>query len=535
MDWVALKMLPLSFFDDEETQRLFKIINPNVKVPKRNALRQHVCDRFEVLHSNLKEKLKRNTSQFATTIDGWTSIAGKSYYGITVHYIDEKWEFMSLTLDFLPSHGKHTGKDIAELFQNCLVEYGIEEKVIGVTVDNVTANTVFIQELSQLNAKFDGDSHFRCMAHILNLGCQDLMKSLGMGSSVDVSDSDIEDADDDDDDFEDDNKNAIYKVRSIFKKIRKSEQLTNQFKSACDAAGITYSSPILDCKTRWNSSHDMMAVALKLKKAIDITASSQESLKQYILSPQDWFLIEKTYTFLKPFKKLSVTLGGEEYTTLPSVVVSFNLLVDHVEKTVKDLDEKDPRTSLDVDLLLAFQACRDKVLKHYRLTNWVICMVLILDPRHKAETFDLTPWGREVKEESISKLQRTFNLYKKANSTSSPPSSANLSSDSTEEGVDFSQLYEKNVSSKNEIAQYIKEPRAQGKTNILQWWKANEKTYPTLAKMARDYLAIPATSVPAERLFSRASLVIRKHRNRLTNEAGRWLLCLNSWVKVKDL
>ena len=43
-------------------------------------------------------------------------------------------------------------------------------------------------------------------------------------------------------------------------------------------------------------------------------------------------------------------------------------------------------------------------------------------------------------------------------------------------------------------------------TEILGWWK--EKTmWPKLQLMARQYLAVPATSAGVERLFSKASLV----------------------------
>ena len=38
--------------------------------------------------------------------------------------------------------------------------------------------------------------------------------------------------------------------------------------------------------------------------------------------------------------------------------------------------------------------------------------------------------------------------------------------------------------------------------NPLDWWHLNQGRYPLLAKMAKVFLAIPATSVPSERVFS---------------------------------
>ncbi|EFN72803.1 hypothetical protein EAG_00088, partial [Camponotus floridanus] len=47
-----------------------------------------------------------------------------------------------------------------------------------------------------------------------------------------------------------------------------------------------------------------------------------------------------------------------------------------------------------------------------------------------------------------------------------------------------------------------------------------------LSRMARDFLCITATSVPSERLFSRAALFIRKHRNRMNDDSIRSQLSL---------
>lgn len=87
------------------------------------------------------------------------------------------------------------------------------------------------------------------------------------------------------------------------------------------------------------------------------------------------------------------------------------LLVDKIETTIKQLDEKIIRTAIDEQLILSFQEARDKILKHYKKTNWIYCISLILDPRHKAETFDLTAWGTEIKERSLRKFEEIHEIY----------------------------------------------------------------------------------------------------------------------------
>ena len=42
-----------------------------------------------------------------------------------------------------------------------------------------------------------------------------------------------------------------------------------------------------------------------------------------------------------------------------------------------------------------------------------------------------------------------------------------------------------------ELLDYLTVETCDRETDILKWWKANEFNYPILAKMARDYLAVP--------------------------------------------
>ena len=50
----------------------------------------------------------------------------------------------------------------------------------------------------------------------------------------------------------------------------------------------------------------------------------------------------------------------------------------------------------------------------------------------------------------------------------------------------------------------------------LKWWKENAQKYPRLSLVAKKILAMPATSVPSERVFSTAGILVSKLRNRLS-------------------
>ena len=67
-------------------------------------------------------------------------------------------------------------------------------------------------------------------------------------------------------------------------------------------------------------------------------------------------------------------------------------------------------------------------------------------------------------------------------------------------------------------------------TDVLEWWKYNERIYPMLASLARIVLCIPATSAPSERIFSTANLIISKKRARLDPETAGDIIFLHDTI-----
>lgn len=78
-------------------------------------------------------------------------------------------------------------------------------------------------------------------------------------------------------------------------------------------------------------------------------------------------------------------------------------------------------------------------------------------------------------------------------------------------------------------------PGNQLKTDPLLWWSNNCHKYPTLAKLARRFLCIPATSAPSERVFSAAGITISNDRARLTHEnAANCILLRQVWPVLEE-
>ena len=138
----------------------------------------------------------------ATTTDCW-SAHGRSYIGVTCHWIDSETLLRSVALACRRLKGSHTFGVIASALEDVHAKYGIRQKVVTTTTDNgsnfvkafavfgadaradeeaageveqCTADGVVFEEIS---AVLDTDdftdyhlpSHQRCACHSLNLVC----------------------------------------------------------------------------------------------------------------------------------------------------------------------------------------------------------------------------------------------------------------------------------------------------------------------------------------------------------------------------
>jgi hypothetical protein len=158
----------------------------------------------------------------------------------------------------------------------------------------------------------------------------------------------------------------------------------------------------------------------------------------------------------------------------------------------------------------------------------------ILDPRSK-----LTVFREESKSSARSRIQSIYEIYnRRLNSPVSPTNLIPSTPAKRKNRQYFSLLLQstnndeipiQELEPETELSRYL-EQAPDEEAEPLSWWKAHIDEYPTLSKMARDYLTIQATSVASEKAFSIAGNAITKKRSRLLPETVRASLCVKSWM-----
>ncbi|CAB4390270.1 unnamed protein product [Rhizophagus irregularis] len=217
--------------------------------------------------------------------------------------------------------------------------------------------------------------------------------------------------------------------------------------------------------------------------------------------------------------KVTVIMSGSHYPTLSLTVPLYNILIDHVEDVIgndkeddddEDDDEENEENNEENNgendddekwnqiVKKAAKKCKVKLLEYYNKTNDTYLISTILDPRLKLKYYKDHNW-EEILVNTI--YQKFVNIYNKFYA-STKPEVLNNTSEIKEKSVMSRVFKRRNIEYIDEIQTYLSLSLMNEETDPLEWWKVNESQFPHLSQMARDYLPIPATSVPSEQSFS---------------------------------
>lgn len=511
LNMLVTDMRPLSMVEGAGFKQMIASFSPQYELPSRTYFTKKMEERY----TNSKDRLIKTLEDcdcVALTTDIWTSVAVEAFMGVTCHCVTKDWEMQSFILTTLPLEERHTAANIADWLQDVVNKFGITPEKIKAVVHDNGANVV--AALKILREKH-GWISVRCAAHTLNLVVQTSLKNNATVSK------------------------CVSASRSLVENFKKSELACTKLKAKQVQMGTPQHMLIQDVSTRWNSTHYMLSRLLEQRWPVtaalsDPTVTSRG--KHHLdLKPEQWEIIEELNQVLAPFESATVFLSGQQYVTLSALPQ----LVHNLKKTTEGSAFETPSVkTCQAAMASEVQSRWEDVCVFDQDSPNVALIAAALDPRFRRLKF--------LSAQDTFKVQSTVQTMafeaKRATLTpqptqGTPPESSNKapsliekvlgSSESSASEEDDSEEHI-NQTIQREVLMYFGENPLTKKEDPLAWWKANEARYPTLAKVAKSFLCIPATSTPSERLFSAAGIIVSKLRASLSSEHVDMLTFLHS-------
>ncbi|CAB4403650.1 unnamed protein product [Rhizophagus irregularis] len=312
--------LPFTCVESEDFRSMIRLLRKDAFIPSADTIKNDIISIFDESKKKINSILQNISKKISFMINGWTSSNNISFLGITVHLITNEWKLKSFLLDFIKLDGPHSGANIKEAFLKSLSSYNIESNILGVTTDNASNNITFLQavenELSKKFIRFESkDKHVRCLAHVMNLAAQ---QALTMLKAIE--------------DNEPSNQNSggslIHKLRTLIKKIKASPQQQEKFKAQCKVANISNLNVILDVRTRWNLTHDMLMRARTLKEPINTLSNSDQNLRALSINEEKWVHLSEIEELLKEAAINAINKLKKYYNKTDTTLYTVSLILD---------------------------------------------------------------------------------------------------------------------------------------------------------------------------------------------------------------
>ncbi|OWA53814.1 putative AC transposase [Hypsibius exemplaris] len=503
--WVVSMSLPFSFVENKELRDFMNYVKPSVQLCSRNTIKKRIYLNYEKMKKAMILILDDVPGRISLTCNGWTTDnGGDKYIVLTASWINAEWRMVGVTLDFLAVPEANTGEYLASKVFKILSEFRISQSILGVTVDGAPVMRVFCEELykaiwqEKTVGEFDQhETEFRVRCH-----CHAVNKVAEVGL---VAKNDL-----------------VRRIREQVIHIKMPKAKAEfQKKLCCRDIGIDRDSP-----THWNSTSGMIRSAyVKRVRIGEFLSVRSGDIGKSILSKKEWEQMKALIDFMEPLETATKVCGGGNHATLHYGIPQFGMLRIHFRKMIQD--QKAEMWLVEIAKLMAGKL--EEVIKETWTEDGPIIGCL-LNPCLKLMEFEAAAEKQRV----TVILKGVYESYGARQLTTIASNNGILCpSDGASPDLDSYISARVGVvgSIGTEVEQYLG-TTPDPKCDILEYWKRQEGNYRVLAKIARDYLAVTASSVDSEREFSVSGNVVTGPRNRISPEALRKTMCLKSWFKT---
>ncbi|XP_063216906.1 zinc finger BED domain-containing protein 4-like [Bacillus rossius redtenbacheri] len=492
---MACDFQPYSIVEDRGFKGLLNELEPGYEVPSRTTFSRSIVPKiYREEKAKLAEEIKTDVDDglqsVSFTTDMWSSARQDSFISLTSHYLTKDFELKYHVLGNYHFSGSHTALAIQEKLTAAIEEWNFPTNSIPlyVVTDNAKNFTAAINKTSWI--------HTRCFAHTLQLAVQDAK------SEHNVAD-------------------LLAKGRAIVGHYRHS----NIARERLHALQLKLSKPVHELlpmvPTRWNSEFTMLSRLVEQQVPLSADLGDSMAVENFTLS--EWKLAANVVSVLQPIEQATRELCYSKFPTISSKIP----LLYGIEATLSNYVEEQSNPGIAFAISLQ-KSIKSRFPLYTTVKEDMIAMVL--DPRFKNILLQ--------DHENLICVQRITSDLKVVVDKKTASVPEENPSDTVEASCSlwntFEHLKKSSCSSvksprvENELTIYLGENVIPRSSDPLMWWQQNQSRFPALARVARKYLAIPATQVESERLFRSAGNTVTSRRENLLAENIEQLVFLNS-------
>jgi len=406
-------------------------------------------------------------------LDHWTSSQTKSFIGLVAFWINESFDFNVKLLDF-KEQSNHEALFTSTMVDDILEDFAITDSVGGVVGD---ATNSMISAINLIVGNTNRRMHL-CTNHVFQRAMVVSYENVGAISE------------------------SIQRIKRIVKFIKNSPKFLSLL---CDTVvnGVRGSSPVIMNKTRWNSLKLMLdsvkdqlyminsaLILYKRNFHHDQNVQALPSFNEF-----DFHFIQVISPVLAYFNDWNL-LWQENTTSISYLIPSYN----DIHRDIHNWNYADLCPEVQQFCNYLWNQFGERITRHYKENNswknqYIIAAFLsassIVSLRRDPNFTDY----ENIFKTFVESIQPQQPQQPQQESTAQPQNGRRrLSGTDQEEVVN---------DVKKELNDYLKEQISNCKEPVddLKWWKDHSSLYPTLATLARKYLAIPISSASVETLF----------------------------------
>ncbi|XP_032684706.1 zinc finger BED domain-containing protein 1-like isoform X2 [Odontomachus brunneus] len=244
-----------------------------------------------------------------------------------------------------------------------------------------------------------------------------------------------------------------------------------------------------------------------------------------MLTASELQLAKEIIQILSPIEAITKEICAENYVTASKVIPLINCLKNTINSLLESLISNvaiELLQSLSIGIETRFGAIEQIS---------ILAISTILDPRFKRLHFN----NRIVCSQAINKIARqidniNIDIPNKENAVLMKNISLNNIWSFHENLISNTKVVrDKSEDIPMDLKHYLNQSTIELTEDPVYYWNnIYNSIYSSLTVIAKQYLSVMATSVPSERLFSKAGNIVTENRNRLTPEHLQQLLFLNS-------